>query len=218
MIYIIALDSKYPYRIRKVLTCDNAQHETSKKVLRNSHPHYKKTVLLRWAKTATKGPFDLQWRVLLWRFFLSLLRCCYRSIATGSKSATIDLPFRDAFGLLRRAKNCHHMRLPFESSDLLVVGNKNFYGASCTTKPYVPFSGGFACRYMFKALATSDKRRYRSSIILKYQSFIGSFCPPLQVICFFFFFFLLGFKPTYLLQITCNNYSSTKTIPQMSPN
>ena len=64
--------------------------------------------------------------------------------------------------------------------------------------PYVPFSGGFARRYMFEALAAVFARRYR----------------------FFFFFlvFLLGSKTTFLLQITCNNFHSTKTLPQMSPN
>ena len=82
---------------------------------------------------AAKGPLDLQLRVLLRWFFLSLLRCQYRSIAVGIKSTAIDLPFSRTFGLFWRAKNCSHIRLPFESSDLLVAGNKRRYRASCTT-------------------------------------------------------------------------------------
>ena len=95
--------------------------------------HYKKTVLLQRAKTAAKaqktvakGTFNLQRRVLLRRFFPSLLR---------SKSTIIDLPFSGAFGLLRRGKNRRHMRLPLGSSDLLAEGNKRYYQASCTTDP-----------------------------------------------------------------------------------
>ena len=53
----------------------------------------------------------------------------------GIKSAAIDLPFSDAFGLLRWAKNRRHMRLPFGSSDLLAVGYARHYKASCTTDP-----------------------------------------------------------------------------------
>ena len=82
--------------------------------------HYKKTSLLRRAKTAAKaqktaakGPFGLLWRGLLRRFYLPALRCRNNSIAAVTKTAAIDLPFSGAFGLLRRAKNRRHMRLPF---------------------------------------------------------------------------------------------------------
>ena len=67
--------------------------------------HYKKIVLLRWAKTATKaqktaakGPFDL-----LWQFYPPALRCHNSSIATVTKNVAIDQPFSGSFGLLQRA-------------------------------------------------------------------------------------------------------------------
>ena len=82
--------------------------------------HYKKTSLLRRAKTAAKaqktaakGPFGLLRRGLLRRFYLPALRCRNNSIAAVTKTAAIDLPFSGAFGLLWRAKNRRHMRLPF---------------------------------------------------------------------------------------------------------
>ena len=59
-------------------------------------------------KTAAKGPFGL-----LRRFYLPALRCRNNSIAAVTKTAAIDLPFSGTFGLLRRAKNRRHMRLPF---------------------------------------------------------------------------------------------------------
>ena len=85
----------------------------------------KKKVLLRRAKiaakaekTATKGPFDLQWCVLLRWFYLLLLGCYNRFIVAITKSATVDAPFRGAFSLLQWAENRCHMRLEFESIDL----------------------------------------------------------------------------------------------------
>ena len=67
--------------------------------------HYKQTVLLRWAKAATKaqktaakGSFDL-----LWRFYSPALRCDNSSIATVTKNVAIDQPFSGAFGLLQPA-------------------------------------------------------------------------------------------------------------------
>ena len=59
-------------------------------------------------KIAAKGPFGL-----LQQFYLPALRCHNSSIAAVTKNAAIDLSFSGAFGLLRRAKNRHHMRLPF---------------------------------------------------------------------------------------------------------
>ena len=77
--------------------------------------HYKKTILLQWAKTAAKGPFDLSWRVLLRQFYIPVLRCRNSSIAVVTKNATINAPFSGLFGFLRRAENGHHMRLEFMS-------------------------------------------------------------------------------------------------------
>ena len=65
-----------------------------------SGAHYKKNGLLRRAKTAakaqksaTKGTFDLQWRVLLRQAVPSVLQCRYRLIAVVTKSPAIDVPF-----------------------------------------------------------------------------------------------------------------------------
>ena len=87
--------------------------------------HYKKNGLLWQAKNAAKTQksvakctFDLQRWVLLWWFFPPLLRCCYRSIAAVTKNASINLPFSEGFGLVRRADNYRHIRLEFESIDL----------------------------------------------------------------------------------------------------
>ena len=62
--------------------------------------HYKKNGLLRRSKTAAKaqksaakGPFTLQRRVLLRRAIPSVLQCRYRQIAAVAKSAAIDVPF-----------------------------------------------------------------------------------------------------------------------------
>ena len=63
------------------------------------------------------------------RFYLPLLQCHYRFIVAVTKSTTIDWSFSSAFGLLWLAKNYRHMRIPFESSDLLVAGNKHCYRA-----------------------------------------------------------------------------------------
>ena len=95
--------------------------------------HYKKNRLLRRAKSAAKGTFDLQQQAVL-----SMLQCRYRSIVAVTKAAAINLPFSGTFGLLRRAKNRHHIRLPFGSSGLLAAVNKRRYRASCTKCPMHP--------------------------------------------------------------------------------
>ena len=65
-----------------------------------SGAHYKKNGLLRRAKTAAKaqksaakGTFDLQRRVLLRQAVPSVLQCRYRLIAVVTKSPAIDVPF-----------------------------------------------------------------------------------------------------------------------------
>ena len=129
--------------------------------------HYKKNELLWRAKNATKaqksaakGTFDLQRRVLLQWFFPPLLRCYYRSIAVIPKNAAINLSFSGSFGLLWRVDNHRHIRLEFESIDLkwrvisAVIG-LHIEQNICT----------FERHYMCEALATGYKRRYRASII-----------------------------------------------------
>ena len=64
-------------------------------------------------KTAAKGQFGLLQQGILWWFYSPALQCLNSFIAAVIKNAAIDLPFSGAFGLLRRAKNCRHMRLPF---------------------------------------------------------------------------------------------------------
>ena len=82
--------------------------------------HYKKTRLLRRAKTAakaqkidTKGPFGLLQRGLLWQFYPLALWCRNSSIAAVTKNATINAPFSGVFGFLWRAKNYRHISLEF---------------------------------------------------------------------------------------------------------
>lgn len=134
---------------------------------------------MRWAKTATKaqktatkGPFGLLRRGLLRQFYPPLLWCRYRSIVAVTKSATIDRPFSNAFGLLRQAENRHHMRLPFGSSDLLAAGIKHRYRVLLNNRLYAPFSGSYTHRYMCEALVAVFARRYR------FFSFFSFFFSP----------------------------------------
>ena len=80
--------------------------------------YYKKTGLLRRAKTAAKGPFGL-----LWWFYSPAFRCCNRSIAAVIKNAAIDHPFSGAFGLLRPYE------VPFGLSDPLAASPSCHYRA-----------------------------------------------------------------------------------------
>ena len=80
--------------------------------------YYKKTGLLRRAKTAAKGPFGL-----LWWFYSPAFRCCNRSIAAVINNAAIDHPFSGAFGLLRPYE------VPFGLSDPLEAGPSYHYRA-----------------------------------------------------------------------------------------
>ena len=151
-------------------------------------------------KSTTKGIFDLQWQVLLRQAVLSVLQCCYRSIVAVAKSAAIDLPFRGAFGLLRRANTCHHMRftirqVAFQRRSISAAIGLHVQHILCTFQQRVINAAiSLQLYHNFSPLVAVFARRYR---------------------IFFFFFSLLGSKTTFLLQITCNNFSSYKTIPQM---
>ena len=90
---------------------------TPKSLQNHIYNHYKKTVLLRRAKTAAKaqntaakGSFDLSWRVLLRRFYPPVLRCHYTSITAITKNTAINAPFSGVFSFLWQAENRRHMR------------------------------------------------------------------------------------------------------------
>ena len=91
-------------------------------VVPSSHHHYKKNRLLWRAKSfakaqksAAKGTFDLQRRVLLRRFIPSMLQSRSRSIAAVTKRAVVYASFSSGFGLLWWAKNCRYITLEFGS-------------------------------------------------------------------------------------------------------
>ena len=81
--------------------------------------------------------------------------------------------------------------------------------------PYVPLSGSFARRYMFKAFAAGETAAIGFQLFHNFSPSTAVFARPYR---FFFFPPFLGSKTTCLLQITCNKFISTKTLPQMSLN
>ena len=125
-------------------------------------------------KTAAKGTFDLQQRV-----FLPPLCCHYRSITAVTKSATVDTPFSNGFGLLQWAKNRRHMTFKFMSIDFqqrvmyAAIGvhlqqwvETPLYVHTFQQQVYPPlyvhaFSSMSTHCYMFEPIMAGDKRRNR---------------------------------------------------------